>query len=209
MPQLFHIHPDNPQPRLLRQAAQIIEQGGLAALPTDSAYALCGLLGDAQVLERIRRIRAVDVHHLFTLLCRDLSEIASYARVDNRNFRLLKATTPGSYTFILEGSRELPRRVLHPRRKTVGLRIPDHSVLRTLLGTLNQPVISSTLILPEQEFPLSDPEEICRALTGRIDLVVDAGSCPAGATTVINLTGDVPELLRTGRGALEPFGLRA
>jgi tRNA threonylcarbamoyl adenosine modification protein (Sua5/YciO/YrdC/YwlC family) len=207
MTQLLSIHPTHPQARLIEQAAAIIRGGGLVALPTDSAYALCGHTGDAKVLDRIRRIRGVDERHHFTLLCRDLSEIASYARVDNAQYRLLKATTPGSYTFILEGSKELPRRVLHPKRKTIGLRVPDHVVVRALLAELDEPLLSSTLILPESDTPLTDAEEICEQLEHQVDLVIEAGYCGDELTSVINLAAGQPELIRAGKGDLAPFGL--
>jgi tRNA threonylcarbamoyl adenosine modification protein (Sua5/YciO/YrdC/YwlC family) len=201
------IHPDNPQPRLIEQAADLIRHGGLVALPTDSAYALCGQTGDSRLLDRIRRIRGVDERHHFTLLCRDLSEIANYARVDNAQYRLLKAATPGSYTFILEGSKELPRRVLHPKRKTIGLRVPDHAVVRALLAELDAPLLSSTLLLPGEEFPLTDPEEIRERLDHQLDLVIEAGHCGAELTSVINLASGTPELVRAGKGDLALFGL--
>ena len=201
------IHPVNPQSRLIEQAVEIVRGGGLIALPTDSAYALCGHTGDAKLLDRIRRIRDVDEKHLFTLLCRDLSEIANYARVDNTQYRLLKAATPGSYTFILEGTKELPRRVLHPKRKTIGLRVPDHPVVRALLAELNEPLLSSTLILPDDEFPLTDAEEIRERLEHQVDLVIEAGHCGAEVTTVVNLADGEPELVRAGKGDLAVFGL--
>jgi tRNA threonylcarbamoyl adenosine modification protein (Sua5/YciO/YrdC/YwlC family) len=204
--QFFSIHPEHPQPRLIKQAAEIIRDGGLVALPTDSAYAMVGHLGDAGLLDRIRSIRDVDERHHFTLLCRDLSEIATYARVDNAQYRLLKATTPGSYTFILEGTRELPRRVLHPKRKTIGLRIPDHVLVQALLEELDQPLLTSTLMLPGDVAPLADAQEIRDRLEKRIDLVIDAGPCGSEMTTMINLSSGVPELMRAGRGSLEPFG---
>lgn len=206
MAQFLSIHPVNPQTRLIEQAAEIVRNGGLVALPTDSAYALCGHTGDAKLLDRIRRIRGVDEKHHFTLLCRDLSEIANYARVDNTQYRLLKAATPGSYTFILEGSKELPRRVLHPKRKTIGLRVPDHPVVRALLAELDEPLLSSTLLLPGEEFPLTDPEEIRDRLEHQIDLVIEAGHCGSELTTVINLADGEPELIRAGKGDLAPFG---
>ncbi len=206
MSQFFSVHPEQPQPRLIKQAAEIIRRGGLAAIPTDSAYALCGQLGDASLLDRIRAIRGVDDRHLFTLMCRDLSEIATYARVDNAQFRLLKSATPGSYTFILEGSKELPRRVLHPKRKTIGLRIPDHVLVQALLAELDQPLLTSTLILPGEPAPLSDAEEIRSRLGKLLDLVIDAGPCGAEMTSIINLAGGVPELIRAGRGPLALFG---
>jgi tRNA threonylcarbamoyl adenosine modification protein (Sua5/YciO/YrdC/YwlC family) len=204
--QFFSIHPEHPQPRLIKQAAEIIRDGGLVALPTDSAYAMVGHLGDAGLLDRIRSIRGVDERHHFTLLCRDLSEIATYARVDNAQYRLLKATTPGSYTFILEGTRELPRRVLHPKRKTIGLRIPDHVLVQALLEELDQPLLTSTLMLPGDVAPLADAQAIRDRLEKRIDLVIDAGPCGSEMTTMINLSSGVPELMRAGRGSLEPFG---
>lgn len=207
MAQLFEIHPQDPQPRSIAQAAEIVRKGGLVAFPTDSAYALGGHLGDAALLERIRRIRGVDERHHFTLLCRDLSEIATYARVDNAQYRMLKAVTPGSYTFILEGTKELPRRVLHPKRKTIGLRIPDHAVVLALLAELDEPLLSSTLILPGEDEPLCDAEEIHERLEKQVDLVIDAGYCGCGMTTVLNLVGGGVELVRAGRGPLEPFGL--
>jgi tRNA threonylcarbamoyl adenosine modification protein (Sua5/YciO/YrdC/YwlC family) len=206
MAELFSIHPEDPQPRLVKQAAEMIRAGGLAALPTDSAYALCGHVGDAGLLDRIRRIRGVDDRHLFTLMCRDLSEIATYARVDNAQYRLLKATTPGAYTFILEGTKELPRRVLHPKRKTIGLRVPDHPLTLALLKELNEPLLTSTLILPGASTPLCEVEEIESRLDKLVDLIVDAGPCRGGMTTVINLVDGRPELIRAGLGPLEPFG---
>lgn len=207
MAEVFTLHPVNPQPRLIHQAADLIRDGGLVALPTDSAYALCGHLGDGELLARIRHIRGVDERHLFTLMCRDLSEIATYARVDNAQYRLLKAATPGSYTFILEGTRELPRRVLHPKRKTIGLRVPDHPLVLALLKELDQPLLSSTLLLPGDEAPLCEADEIEARIGGLVDLILDCGPCGAGATSVINLVGGAPELVRAGRGSLAPFGL--
>jgi len=207
MAQLFTLHPEHPQPRLIKQAADIIRAGGLVALPTDSAYALAGHLGDAALLARIRSIRGVDESHLFTLMCRDLSEISTYARVDNAQFRLLKSSTPGSYTFILEGTKELPRRVLHPKRKTIGLRIPDNVLVQALLAELDQPLLTSTLILPGELLPLADADEIRAHLEKRLDLVIDAGPCRSEMTTIVNLVTDVPELVRAGCGPLEPFGL--
>lgn len=207
MAQFFSLHPEQPQARLIKQAAQIMRDGGLVAFPTDSAYALGGHTGDNPLLTRIRRIRDVDERHHFTLLCRDLSEIATYARVDNSQYRLLKATTPGAYTFILEGTKELPRRLLHPKRKTIGLRIPDHPVVSALLAELGEPLLSSTLLLPDDEFPLTDAEEIRDRLEKDVDLVIEAGSCRGEATTVIDLTSCSPVLVREGRGSLAPFGL--
>jgi tRNA threonylcarbamoyl adenosine modification protein (Sua5/YciO/YrdC/YwlC family) len=207
MAQLFQIHPEHPQPRLIKQAAEIARSGGLIALPTDAAYSLAGVAGYAPLLDRIRSIRGVDERHHFTLMCRDLSEIATYARVDNRQYRLLKATTPGGYTFILEGTKELPRRVLHPKRKTIGLRVPNHPLALALLEELDEPLLTSTLILPGSEAPLADADEIRERLEKLLDLVIDAGHCGMEMTTIINLTGAQPELIRAGQGPLEPFGL--
>lgn len=207
MAEIISIHPKDPQHRLIKQAAEMIRDGGLAAFPTDSAYALGGQIGNAALLDRIRHIRGVDDRHHFTLLCRDLSEIATYARVDNAQYRLLKATTPGAYTFILEGTKELPRRVLHPKRKTIGLRVPDHPLVLALLAELDQPILSSTLSLPGDEQPLCDADEIEARIGGQLDLIVDCGPCGAGATTMINLVSGAPELIRAGKGSLAPFGL--
>ena len=207
MSQFFTLHPEHPQPRLIKQAADIVRKGGLVALPTDAAYALGGHTGDAALLDRIRRIRQVDERHLFTLMCRDLSEIATYARVDNSQYRFLKAATPGAYTFILEGTKELPRRVLHPKRKTLGLRVPDHPLVKALLEELNEPLLVSTLILPEEDQPLSDAEDIRERLEKHLDLILDCGSCGTEMTTVINLVDGAPELVRTGCGPLAPLGL--
>ena len=207
MAQLFHIHPEHPQPRLIKQAAEIARSGGLIALPTDAAYSLSGVAGYAPLLDRIRSIRGVDERHHFTLMCRDLSEIATYARVDNAQYRLLKATTPGSYTFILEGTKELPRRLLHPKRKTIGLRVPNHPLALALLEELDEPLLTSTLILPGAEAPLADADEIRQHLEKLLDLVIDAGGCGTEMTTVINLTSAQPELVRAGQGPLAPFGL--
>lgn len=207
MAQLFEIHPLQPQIRLVRQAAAILRDGGLIALPTDCAYSLVGLTGDAKVLERIRRIRGVDERHHFTLMCRDLSQISIYARVDNSQFRMLKSLTPGPYTFILEGSRELPRRVLHPKRKTIGLRVPDHPVVSALLAELGEPLLSSTLLLPDETEPLTDAEAIRDCLTRELELVIDAGGCGMEATTIVDLSAGEPELIRAGKGPLEPLGL--
>lgn len=207
MAQYFHMHPEQPQARLVRHAVEIIRDAGLIAFPTDSAYALGGLTGDAGLLGRIRRIRDVDERHHFTIMCRDLSQIATYARVDNAQYRLLKSATPGSYTFVLEGTKELPRRVLHPKRKTIGLRVPDHPVVHALLEELGEPLLTSTLILPGETLPLTDPDEIRERLEHQVDLVIEAGPCGAEATTVVDLTGGSPVLVRAGRGSLTPFGL--
>lgn len=201
------IHPDTPQARLLARVAEIVRQGGVVVVPTDSSYALGCRLGDKTALDRIRGIRQVDERHLMTLMCRDLSEIGQYARVDNAQYRMLKAATPGPYTFILEGTKELPRRVLHPKRKTIGLRVPDNPVLQGLLDELDEPLLTTTLQLPEDEAPMTEGWEIADRLEGRVDLVLDAGSGGTEPTTVVDLTSGVPELIRAGRGALEPLGL--
>ncbi|MDR2014575.1 MAG: threonylcarbamoyl-AMP synthase [Azoarcus sp.] len=209
MAQFFSLVPESPQPRLIRQAANIVRGGGLIAFPTDSAYALGGHLGDAALLDRIRRLREVDLRHQFTLLCRDLSEIANFARVDNVQYRILKANTPGPFSFILEATRELPRRVLHPKRKTIGIRVPEHPVVGALLEELGEPLLSSTLLLPGEETPLTDAWEIRERLEKELDLVIEAGGCRPEATTVIDLSNGTPVLLRKGCGSLEPFGLAA
>ncbi len=205
MTQFFHIHPDNPQQRLLRQAADMIHAGGIVALPTDSSYALVCHLDDKGAVDRLRRLRGIDDKHHLTLLCRDLSEIATYARVDNRQYRLLKAATPGPYTFILEATREVPRRLSHPSRKTIGLRVPEHAIAQALLDELGQPLLGTTLILPDSEGPLNDPEEIRDALQKRVELVIDGGSCSLLPTTVVDLTGEAPIVLREGRGDISLF----
>ncbi len=205
MTQFFHIHPDNPQQRLLRQAAEMIHAGGIVALPTDSSYALVCHLDDKAAVDRLRRIRGVDDKHHLTLLCRDLSDIANYARVDNRQYRLLKAATPGPYTFILEATREVPRRLSHPSRKTIGLRVPEHAIAQSLLAELGQPLLGTTLILPGDDTPLNDPEEIRDALQKRVELVIDGGGCSLLPTTVVDLTGDAPVVLREGRGDIALF----
>ncbi len=200
MSQYFQIHPDNPQLRLIKKAVQIVDAGGLLALPTDSSYALVCHLDDKAAVERMRRIRGVDDRHHLTLLCRDLSDLANYAKVDNRQYRLLKAATPGAYTFILEATKEVPRRLSHPSRKTIGLRVPEHKIAQALLGELGQPLLGTTLILPEGDRPLNDPADIRELLERQIELVIDGGSCSLEPTTVVDLTGDVPEVTRRGRG---------
>ena len=207
MAQFFSIHTDTPHLRLIKQAVTIVRSGGIIVYPTDSCYALGCHLGDKNAMARIRTIRQVDERHHFTLACRDLAEISTYAKVDNSQYRLLKATTPGSYTFILQATREVPRRMQHPKRNTIGLRIPDHPVVLALLEELGEPLLSSTLILPEDEFPLNDAEEIRERLEHQVELIMDAGSCGIEMTTVIDLTTDVPELIRQGKGSLEPFGI--
>jgi len=207
MTQFFQIHPDNPQVRLLKQAVQIIQSGGIVAIPTDSAYALVCQLDDKNAVERLRRIRGVDEKHHLTLLCRDLSEIALYARVDNAQYRMLKATTPGPYTVILEATRELPRRLSHPSRKTIGLRVPENTITQALLAELGAPLIGTTLQLPGDEEILSDPEEVRDRLEKQIELVIDGGAGTLEPTTVIDLTGPEPVLIRQGRGDAAAFGL--
>ncbi len=209
MAQYFHIHPDNPQARLIKQAAAILHGGGIAAIPTDSSYALVCHLDDKAAAERLRRIRQVDEKHHLTLLCSDLSELGTYAVVDNRQFRLLRAGTPGPYTFILEATKEVPRRVSHPSRRTIGVRVPEHAVTHALLAELGQPLLATTLIMPAHQDPLNDPEEIRAILEKHVELVLDAGPCPHQPTTVIDLTGDTPVVVRLGRGALAPLGLSA
>ena len=206
MVETLYIHPDNPQARLLSKVADIVRKGGLVAYPTDSAYALGCHLGDKEAVDRIRRIRELDKHHNFTLVCRDLSELGNYAKVDNQVFRLLKAHTPGPYTFILNATSEVPRRLMHPKRKTIGLRVPDNAITQGLLAELGEPLISVTLILPGDEYPLSDPDDIRDRLGARIDALVDGGCGSLEPTTVIDLSGAEPRLLRRGMGDPEPFG---
>jgi tRNA threonylcarbamoyl adenosine modification protein (Sua5/YciO/YrdC/YwlC family) len=207
MSQYFQIHPDTPQPRLLRQVADVIRSGGIVAAPTDSAYALICRLDDKAAVERLRRIRGVDEKHHLTLLCRDLSEIAQYARVDNQQYRLLKATMPGPYTVVLEASREVPRRLSHPSRKTIGLRVPENRIMLALLDELGEPVIGTTLQLPGDEHMLSDPDEVQERLGKQVELVIDGGAGTLEPTTIIDLTGTEPMLLRQGRGDAAAFGL--
>src|SRR5512139_1911280 len=207
MSQYFEVHPDNPQPRLIKQAVQILHAGGVAAVPTDSSYALVCHLDDKAAAESLRRIRGVDDKHHLTLLCRDLSELASYARVDNKQYRLLKLGTPGPFTFILEATKEVPRRVSHPSRRTIGLRVPEHKMLQDLLDAFGQPLLSTTLIAPAETEPMNDPDEIRERFRGQVDAVVDAGACPAEPTTVVDLTIDEPVLVRLGRGDPAHLGL--
>lgn len=207
MAQFFMMHPQNPQPRLIHQAVEIFRAGGVVAYPTDSSYALGCVLGEKAAQERIRAIRGVDENHHFTLVCRNLAEIAVYARVDNSQFRLLKANTPGSYTFILQASREVPRRLQHPKRSTIGLRVPDHAVTLALLEELNEPLLSMTLQLPGSDAPLNEAWEIRERLEKQVDLVIDAGACDALPTTVIDLTGETPLLTRRGKGDPARLGL--
>lgn len=207
MSQLFEVHPQNPQPRLLKQAAQLLHEGGVAAVPTDSSYALVCRLDDKAAVEQLRRIRQVDDKHHLTLLCRDLSELASYARVDNQQYRLLKLGTPGPFTFILEATKEVPRRVSHPSRRTIGLRVPDHRVLQALLEVFGQPLIGTTLIPPGETEPLNDADEIRERFQKLLQAVVDAGACPMEPTTVIDLSAAEPVLVRRGRGDPARLGL--
>lgn len=209
MSQYFEVHPDNPQARLLKQAAQILHAGGIAAIPTDSSYALVCHLDDKAAAEALRRIRGVDDKHHLTLLCRDLSELASYARVDNRLYRLLKLGTPGPFTFILEATKEVPRRLSHPSRRTIGLRVPDHRVTQALLALLGQPLLATTLIPPGDSEPMNDPQSIRVRFEKTVQAVVDAGACPMQPTTVIDMTGDAPVLVRQGRGDAKQLGLQA
>ncbi|MGQ0509260.1 MAG: L-threonylcarbamoyladenylate synthase [Betaproteobacteria bacterium] len=201
MAQIFRIHPTHPQKRLLRQAADIVRRGGVVAYPTDSCYALGCHLGDAAAVQRLRRIRGMDDKHHLTLMCRDLSELATYAIVDNVQFRLLRSATPGSYTFILRATREVPRRLMHPKRKTIGVRVPDNPVALALLGELDEPMLSATLSLPGDPAPLADADEIRERLEHSVDLVVDGGHCGVEPTTVIDLSGVEPLVLRHGKGA--------
>ena len=207
MAQYFELHPDNPQVRLLKQAVAVLEKGGVLAVPTDSSYALVCHLDDKAAADRLRRIRGVDDKHHLTLLCRDLSELANYARVDNRQFRLIKAATPGPYTFILEASKEVPRRVSHPQRKTIGLRVPDHTVLQALLALHEGPLLATTLIPPGETEPLNDAQDIRSRFERVIDAVLDAGACPLEPTTVVDLSSGEPELIRQGRGDAAALGL--
>lgn len=211
MSQYFEVHPENPQLRLLKQAAQILDGGGIAAIPTDSSYALVCHLDDKAAAENLRRLRGFDEksgdkHHL-TLLCRDLSELASYARVDNRQYRLLKLGTPGPFTFILEATKEVPRRVSHPSRRTIGLRVPEHAVTQALLELFGQPLLATTLIAPGETEPMNDPHAIRDRFQKLIQAVVDAGACPMQPTTVLDLTGAEPALIRQGRGDPQRLGL--
>ena len=207
MAQFFEVHPEHPQPRLLKQAVDILHQGGVVALPTDSSYALVCHLDDKAAVDALRRIRGVDERHHLTLLCRDLSELANYARVDNRQYRLLKLATPGPFTFILDATKEVPRRVSHPSRRTIGLRVPDHSVAQALLGLMGQPLLATTLIMPGETEALNDAHEIRERLQKRIQAVVDAGACPLEPTTVIDLSQGGAEVIRQGRGDANALGL--
>ena len=200
MSQYFEIHPTNPQLRLIHQAVEIIDAGGVIAYPTDSSYALGCHIGDKKALERVRRIRKIDDKHNMTLVCSDLSEISTYAKLNNPDYRMLKSLTPGPYTFILNATHEVPRRLMHPKRRTIGIRVVDHPVVRAILDELGQPLMSTTLILPGQSLPMTEAEEIRDVLERQIDLVIDSGNCGIETTTVIDLTGDVPVLVREGMG---------
>ncbi|MFO7305318.1 MAG: L-threonylcarbamoyladenylate synthase [Gammaproteobacteria bacterium] len=201
----FEVHPKDPQPRLIRQAVAIIREGGVVAYPTDSSYALGCHIGDKAAMERIARIRQVDKHHHFTLVCRDLSEIAKYARVSNQQYRTLRAFTPGPYTFLLQATRETPKRLQNPKRRTIGIRVPDHPVPQALLEQLGEPLMSSTLILPGEETPMSDAREILARLSHLIDAVIDGGNCGFEPTSVVDLTGPAPVVVRTGKGDVSVF----
>ena len=207
MSQHFEVHPQNPQPRLLKQAAALLQAGGVVAVPTDSSYALVCRLDDKNAAEQLRRIRQVDEKHHLTLLCKDLSELARFARVDNRQYRLLKLGTPGPYTFILEATKEVPRRLSHPSRRTIGLRVPENVVLQELLALFGEPLLATTLIPQGETEPLNDADEIRERFQKQLQAVVDAGACPMQPTTVIDLSGDEPVLVREGRGELARLGL--
>ncbi len=207
MSQFFQIHPENPQTRLIKQSVDIIRRGGLVVYPTDSAYALGCQIGDKMALERIRMIRQLGKDHNFTLMCRDLSELATYAKVDNQVFRAIKAHTPGPYTFILPATSEVPRRLMHPKRKTIGMRVPDNAVALALMEELGEPLMSSTLILPNDELPMTDPYDIREVLEHQLELVIDGGYCGMEATTVVDFTDGSAQLVRQGLGAIDGFEL--
>ncbi|MCH7342057.1 threonylcarbamoyl-AMP synthase [Pelomonas sp. CA6] len=205
---LYDVHPDNPQQRLLKQAAQVLHGGGIAAIPTDSSYALVCHLDDKAAVDRLRQLRGVDDRHHLTLLCRDLSELANYARVDNRQYRMLKLGTPGPFTFILQATKEVPRRVSHPSRRTIGLRVPDHKVTQELLAVMGQPLLATTLIPPGEQDPLNDVDEIQARYDKLLDAIVAAGACSAQPTTVIDMSADdEPQLVRQGSGDPARLGL--
>jgi len=203
--QFFAIHPETPQARLIQQAVSLIQGGGVIVYPTDSAYALGCQLGDKKAMERIRRIRSLQGNHNFTLVCRDLSELGTYAHVDNTTYRLLRHATPGPYTFVLEATREVPRRLIQPKRKTIGLRVPDHPIPQALLHALNEPLMSATLIMPGDDYPMTDPYDIRHYLEHEVDLVIDGGFCGLEATSVVDLTGPTPVVLRAGVGDVSDF----
>ena len=203
MSQFFEIHPETPQLRLIRQAVRIVDDGGLIVLPTDSCYAIACHLGDKNAADRLRRLRAVDNNHNFTLMCRDLSEISTYARIDKADYRMVKKLTPGPYTFILRATHEVPRRLQHPKRKTIGIRVPDNAICQALLAQLGQPLMTSTLLLPGDEHPLTDPAAIRERLEHQVDLVIDGGNCGLDPTTVVHLDADRVEITRHGRGPVD------
>jgi len=205
MAQFFQIHPDNPQPRLIRRAVDILREGGLVVYPTDSSYALGCRIGEKGAMERIRAIRRLDENHNFTLVCRDLSEITTYAKISNQDYRLLKALTPGPYTFIHKATKQVPRRLMHPKRKTIGIRVPDNKIAQALLEELDEPLMSTTLILPGDEMPLTDPYEMRQLLDHQVDLVIDGGYCGYEPTTVVVMTGEIPEVVRKGKGDVSLF----
>ncbi len=205
MAQFFAIHPVNPQQRLVRQAADLVRDGAVIAYPTDSCYALGCRIGDKDALSRIRAIRQLDERHLLAVICRDLAQVAVYARVNDRQFRVLKAATPGSYTFVLHATREVPKRLQHPSRRTIGVRVPEHAIVQALLRELGEPLVSSTLILPDESDPLTDPQVIRARLEHQVDLVIDGGSCGVVPTTLVQLTGDTPEITRVGKGSIAVF----
>ncbi len=207
MSQHFSLHPDNPQPRLIRESVKLLRAGGVMVYPTDSCYAIGCMIGNKEGMERIRALRGVDDKHMFTLICRDLSEIARFARVDNKQYRMLKAATPGGYTFILEATKEVPRRLQHPKRSTIGLRVPEHAVVAALLAELDEPILSMTLQLPDDEYPLNDPEDILDRIGNRIDVLIDTGFCGIESTTIVDLTSALPELIRRGTGDVRQLGL--
>jgi tRNA threonylcarbamoyl adenosine modification protein (Sua5/YciO/YrdC/YwlC family) len=205
MAQFFQIHPENPQPRLIKQAVSIIHSGGLVIYPTDSSYALGCQIGDKGAMERIRRIRKIDEEHNFTLVCRDLTEISNYAKIDNRDYRLLKSLTPGPYTFIHKATKQVPRRLMHPKRRTIGIRVPDNPIVSALLEELGEPIMSTTMILPGDEMPLTDPYEMRELLDHQVDLIIDGGYCGFEPTTVVVMTEEVPEVVRNGKGDTSLF----
>jgi tRNA threonylcarbamoyl adenosine modification protein (Sua5/YciO/YrdC/YwlC family) len=205
MAQFFQVHPENPQARLIAQAVAILRQGGLIIYPTDSSYALGCQIGDKAAMERIRHLRRLDDKHDFTLVCQDLTEISHYAKIGNQDYRLLKNLTPGPYTFILKATKQVPRRLQHPKRKTIGIRVPDNAVVRALLAELGEPIMSSTLILPGDEFPLTDPYEMRDILDPQVDLIIDGGYCGVETTSVLLMTEEIPQVLRTGKGDVSQF----
>ena len=200
MGEIVSIHPENPQQRLLDPVVDVIRRGGVIAYPTDSVYALGCHIGDKQAMDRIRTIRCLDKHHNFTLICRDLSELATYARVDNVTFRALKASTPGPFTFVLKASAEVPRRLMHPKRKTIGIRVPENPIIKAMLDSLHEPMMSVTLMMPDDGYPMTDAYEINQHLGSRVDIVIDAGFCGMEPTTVVDMTEDTPTILRQGAG---------